>query len=476
VDLVITDNGDAAYYPSAPGNLLTFANFKEAAAAYHDPADVGGGGGGGAPTTAEYVVFVADATLSAEKVLGTDVIMAGVVGSRPAFGTAGRLYYATDEGILYRDSGSAWVKIGASDHADLDNLTAGNPHTQYRLTATALITTDLADDAVTYAKIQNVATDRLLGRDTAGSGDAEELTVGGGVEFTGSGGIQRSALTGDVTAAAGSGATAIAADAVTYAKMQDVSATDRLLGRDTAGAGNVEEIAPAAVRTMLDVPSNAEAVLDTLLDAKGDVIVASANDTPARLAVGTEHLAELIPNTAATEGVSWSLRRSALRPTGSLYATIDRNVSTLNISAALVSQRLHMVAIELPAGLTITSISVVSGTTPGATLVNQVFGLYDASRNLLRSSVDDTSTAWGANSVKTLNLTSTYLTTVHGLFYIAILVNATTVPTLVGFDGNSIYPSRAPVINGTSDSGVTALPNPAAAITGTGKMPAAWVS
>lgn len=66
--------------------------------------------------------------------------------------------------------------------------------------------TAIANDAVTYAKMQNVSTtDRLLGRDASGAGDVEELTVGGGVEFTGSGGIQRSALSGDVTSAAGSG-------------------------------------------------------------------------------------------------------------------------------------------------------------------------------------------------------------------------------------------------------------------------------
>ena len=47
-------------------------------------------------------------------------------------------------------------------------------------------------------------------------------------------------------------------DAVTYAKLQNVSTTDRLLGRDTAGAGNVEEIAPAAARTMLDVPATGD--------------------------------------------------------------------------------------------------------------------------------------------------------------------------------------------------------------------------
>lgn len=61
-------------------------------------------------------------------------------------------------------------------------------------------------------------------------------------------------LTGDVTAGPGSGSQAstiannavttakINNDAVTYAKIQNVSATDRLLGRDTAAAGDIEEI------------------------------------------------------------------------------------------------------------------------------------------------------------------------------------------------------------------------------------------
>ena len=105
-------------------------------------------------------------------------------------------------------------------------------------------TADIDDDAVTFAKMQNITSDRLLGRDTASSGNVEEISVGGGLEFTGSAGIQRSALTGDVTASAGSGATTIANDAVTFAKMQDI-ATDKLLGRDTAASGNVEEIGVA---------------------------------------------------------------------------------------------------------------------------------------------------------------------------------------------------------------------------------------
>jgi hypothetical protein len=46
---------------------------------------------------------------------------------------------------------------------------------------------------------------------------------------------------------------ATANDAVTYAKMQNVSATDKVLGRATAGAGDVEEIpCTAAGRALLD--------------------------------------------------------------------------------------------------------------------------------------------------------------------------------------------------------------------------------
>lgn len=49
------------------------------------------------------------------------------------------------------------------------------------------------------------------------------------------------------------GTSAIADDAITYGKVQDVTATDRLLGRSSAGAGIVEEIAcTAAGRALID--------------------------------------------------------------------------------------------------------------------------------------------------------------------------------------------------------------------------------
>lgn len=43
----------------------------------------------------------------------------------------------------------------------------------------------IANDAVTYAKIQNVTTQRLLGRYTAGSGDMQEISLGSGLSLSG---------------------------------------------------------------------------------------------------------------------------------------------------------------------------------------------------------------------------------------------------------------------------------------------------
>lgn len=57
-------------------------------------------------------------------------------------------------------------------------------------------------------------------------------------------------VSGDATMAA-TGALTIANDAVTYAKMQNVSATSRVLGRITAGAGDTEELTGANVATIL---------------------------------------------------------------------------------------------------------------------------------------------------------------------------------------------------------------------------------
>lgn len=80
-------------------------------------------------------------------------------------------------------------------------------------------TSMIQDDAVTFPKIQNIATDTLIGRDSASTGDPESITVGGGIEFSGAGVLRTSAFTGDVTKSAGGTAQTIANDAVSFIKM-----------------------------------------------------------------------------------------------------------------------------------------------------------------------------------------------------------------------------------------------------------------
>jgi hypothetical protein len=62
-------------------------------------------------------------------------------------------------------------------------------------------------------------------------------------------------LSGDVTNVAG--AVTIANDAVTYAKMQNVSAASKLLGRGDSGAGDVQEITLGTGLTMSGTTLNA---------------------------------------------------------------------------------------------------------------------------------------------------------------------------------------------------------------------------
>lgn len=100
-------------------------------------------------------------------------------------------------------------------------------------------TAAIKDANVTLVKVQNITSDRLLGRDTAGSGVPEQLTVGGGIEFTGSTGIQTSAFTGDVTKSAGGTATTIASGVVNYAQLSSANQTTLYGSRNRLRNGNM---------------------------------------------------------------------------------------------------------------------------------------------------------------------------------------------------------------------------------------------
>ena len=151
---------------------------------------------------------------------------------------------------------------------------------------------------------------------------------------------------------------------------------------------------------------------------------------------------------------------------GALYETFDRNLCDEVNTSLLSTGRLSLAAIYIPSGTVVSSISFWSGTTAASVPTNQLFGLFDSSLNLLRSSTNDTTTAWEANSKKTLALTSTFTTTYSGIHYLGLMVTATTVPTIKGNTAktNGALNAAAPSMGGTSTTGLTtALPATAAA-------------
>lgn len=183
---------------------------------------------------------------------------------------------------------------------------------------------------------------------------------------------------------------------------------------------------------------------------------------------------------------------SAFRPAGAFGETYPRSLVIQTNNATLASGQLFLAAIPLLNGSTISSITFVSGGTAAGTPTNQWFCLYDKDLGRWAVTADDTSTAWAGNTAKTLNIgqtsatangtlanATTFVVPYSGLWYVGIMVAATTPPTLRGkADNSALIHGIAPIIAGTSTGSLTTpstAPAPAAAITATVNLPYAYV-
>lgn len=254
--------------PGTSGHVLT----SQGAGA--DP--VYASGGAGAPTDAEYLTGAAHASLSAERVV-TDTTT-----------------------IAWDLATAAQAKANVIDGS--------------------ISTAKLANDAVTYAKMQNVsATDMVLGRSTAGAGDVEEIAMtaaGRALVDDANAGAQRTTLgLGALATLATVGTAQIDDDAVTYAKIQDISATQRALARNTAGAGVVEEV-------------TASQVLDWVGSTQGNILYRTGAAW-AVLATGTAGF--VLKTGGAAANPSWALPDMPVVSTLTDAATIATDASLGNV-------------------------------------------------------------------------------------------------------------------------------------------------
>lgn len=126
--------------------------------------------------------------------------------------------------------------------------------------------------------------------------------------------------------------------------------------------------------------------------------------------------------------------------------------------------------IWLPAGTKVSNVSFCTAATAVNTPTHWLFGLSDLSGNILATSADQTSTAWGANTVKTLAMTTPYTVQQAGLFYIGLTISATGTGTFIGWGGGSSGLATsalavAMTVSNTTDAMGATITNPMTGLT-----------
>jgi len=154
----------------------------------------------------------------------------------------------------------------------------------------------------------------------------------------------------------------------------------------------------------------------------------------------------------------WTL---AGKPSGILRENISRNDCVTDLTTALTTQVMGSTALHLEAGDLVTNLTFRSGATAAGTPTNWWFALYDDSATpvLLAQTADQLTAAWAADTVKTLALATPQLISRPGIYYAAIMVKATTVPSLIGRTGlagaSAAWLSGDKVLAQTSGSALT---------------------
>jgi hypothetical protein len=124
----------------------------------------------------------------------------------------------------------------------------------------------IADDAVTLAKIENIAANSLLVNDSGSTAGLSALTLTSAQIMIGDGaGFTAAPLSVDVTMT-NAGVVTIADDAVTYAKMQNLGTADRVLGSTSTGViGEVQIVADMIATAAVTLPKLVNTAANSLL-------------------------------------------------------------------------------------------------------------------------------------------------------------------------------------------------------------------
>jgi hypothetical protein len=189
--------------------------------------------------------------------------------SQPASPVAGHIYYSSSANKFYGYNGTSWLELDAqgggavsieSTAADILSVSSGAISAD-DAGADRIVYWNNTSNKLTYGTPSDVGaaasshTHSDATQSVAGFLSTADKTKIDGIA-SGANNYTHPNHTGDVTSA-GDGATTIANNAVTNAKLAQV-ASSTLKGRATAATGNVEDLTASQVRTILNVADGAE--------------------------------------------------------------------------------------------------------------------------------------------------------------------------------------------------------------------------
>ena len=212
------------------------------------------------PSGTANVVFTRDTNISAKKV---DFADGSVLTETDLDNNSDQILFAQQEIIndfVKRDGTQTitgnLVFEGATDDGNETTLAITDPTDDRTITVP-----DRSGTLITSGDTGTV-TSTMIADGTIVNGDIANTTITGGKlvnDTITSTQIGANAVTASELADNAVDTNAVQDDAITYSKIQNVSATDRVLGRDSSGAGVIEEITPANLRTMINVEDGATA-------------------------------------------------------------------------------------------------------------------------------------------------------------------------------------------------------------------------